>query len=161
MGLPPCLSLPGLVWLPMSAARDTPASHTRHLVVGRECIGLDCAAMRYDGRSKDARREVFRLFHAGLDVTAGAELGNPRRPAARTPALPVKLDRSLVADIDADPIRRELIVGMGKFMQTAGCRLIAEGIETAAELATLRKLQVPLGQGYLLGRPAPAAPEDG
>jgi hypothetical protein len=37
-----------------------------------------------------------------------------------------------------------------------GCRLIGEGIETEAELATLLRLGVPLGQGYLLGRPLPA-----
>jgi EAL domain-containing protein (putative c-di-GMP-specific phosphodiesterase class I) len=38
-----------------------------------------------------------------------------------------------------------------------GCsnnELIAEGVETAAELATLRELGVPKAQGYLLGRPA-------
>jgi PAS domain S-box-containing protein len=66
----------------------------------------------------------------------------------------VKLDRSLVAGIDGDPIRRELIGSIGSFVQAAGCRLIAEGIETDAELATLQELGVPLGQGYLLGRPA-------
>jgi EAL domain-containing protein (putative c-di-GMP-specific phosphodiesterase class I) len=35
--------------------------------------------------------------------------------------------------------------------------LIAEGIETESELAVLRSLDIPLGQGYLLGRPAPIA----
>jgi len=34
--------------------------------------------------------------------------------------------------------------------------LIAEGIETENELAALKKLRIPLGQGYLLARPAPA-----
>jgi hypothetical protein len=37
----------------------------------------------------------------------------------------------------------------------AGCSLIAEGIETEAERTALRSLAVSLGQGYLLGRPAP------
>jgi EAL domain-containing protein (putative c-di-GMP-specific phosphodiesterase class I) len=36
--------------------------------------------------------------------------------------------------------------------------VIAEGIETPAQLAALRELGVELGQGYLVGRPAPAAP---
>jgi hypothetical protein len=35
--------------------------------------------------------------------------------------------------------------------------VIAEGIETEAERATLTELGVTLGQGYLLARPAPAA----
>lgn len=46
---------------------------------------------------------------------------------------------------------------MSTSVQAAGCRLIDARIETAAELATLPELQVPLGQGYLLGRPAPVA----
>lgn len=39
------------------------------------------------------------------------------------------------------------------FSEKTDCRLLAEGIETEAELATLAKIGVPLGQGYLLGRP--------
>ncbi|CAN5802735.1 hypothetical protein BH20CHL8_BH20CHL8_11470 [soil metagenome] len=47
---------------------------------------------------------------------------------------------------------------MRHFAGSAGCRLIAEGIETEEELAALLALHVPLGQGYLLGPPAPVAP---
>jgi diguanylate cyclase (GGDEF)-like protein len=39
-----------------------------------------------------------------------------------------------------------------------GLDVIAEGIETPAQLTALRELGVELGQGYLVGRPAPAAP---
>ena len=38
---------------------------------------------------------------------------------------------------------------------SVGCSLIAEGIETEEEMATLVGLQIALGQGYLLGRPEP------
>jgi EAL domain-containing protein (putative c-di-GMP-specific phosphodiesterase class I) len=48
-----------------------------------------------------------------------------------------------------------MIVGLRHFARTTGCRLIAEGIETDAELATLRALGIELGQGYKLGRPVP------
>jgi EAL domain-containing protein (putative c-di-GMP-specific phosphodiesterase class I) len=66
----------------------------------------------------------------------------------------VKLDITLVRDLDTDPVRRALISGMVSFAREAGCILLAEGIETASELAALRVLGVSLGQGYLLGRPA-------
>jgi EAL domain-containing protein (putative c-di-GMP-specific phosphodiesterase class I) len=50
-----------------------------------------------------------------------------------------------------------MIVGLRHFARETGCRLIAEGIETEAELAVLRSLDIRLGQGYLLGRPLPVA----
>jgi EAL domain-containing protein (putative c-di-GMP-specific phosphodiesterase class I) len=43
------------------------------------------------------------------------------------------------------------------FGRQSGCLLIAEGIESAEERSTLRRLGVPFGQGYLFGRPATAA----
>jgi len=45
---------------------------------------------------------------------------------------------------------------MVHFAVSSGAEIIAEGIETEAELAILAELGVGLGQGYLLGRPAAA-----
>lgn len=87
---------------------------------------------------------------------AGAGFASLRHILELRPAF-VKLDRSLIAGIDGDPVRQALIVGMRHFARSAGCRLIAEGIETEAEKATLLELQIRLGQGYLLGPAAPAA----
>ena len=71
----------------------------------------------------------------------------------------VKLDRGWVQDIEADPVRQALVAGLQHFAQRAGCRLIAEGIETTAQLETLRGLDVEFGQGFLLGPPQPAPGE--
>ena len=65
----------------------------------------------------------------------------------------VKLDLGLVRGIDADLTRQALIVGLLHFARESSCTTIAEGVETEAELETLRRLGVPLAQGYLLGRP--------
>ena len=65
----------------------------------------------------------------------------------------MKLDLGLVRGIDTDPARQALIAGMTYFAVKRKVRLVAEGIETAAELETLRSLAIPYGQGYLLGRP--------
>ena len=67
----------------------------------------------------------------------------------------VKLDQSLVAGVDGDEARRAMIVGLHHFASATACRLIAEGIETSGERKVLHALGIPLGQGYLLGRPAP------
>jgi len=69
----------------------------------------------------------------------------------------VKLDIGLVRQIDQDDVRQALVAGIVYFAKKSGCRLIAEGIETAGERDQLRALGVDLGQGYLLGRPTPAA----
>jgi EAL domain-containing protein (putative c-di-GMP-specific phosphodiesterase class I) len=73
----------------------------------------------------------------------------------------VKLDRDLVAGLDTDPIRRALVQLLGDLSGRMDAWLLAEGVETTAELQALVSLGVPLGQGWRLGRPAaPWAPLD-
>ncbi len=85
---------------------------------------------------------------------AGAGFSSLRHILELQPAF-VKIDRSLVKNIDADEARQALVAGFRHFAGTTGCMLIAEGVETEAELATLRRLDIKFAQGYLLGRPAP------
>ncbi len=67
----------------------------------------------------------------------------------------LKLDRSLVQDIDRDETKRALVEMLGLFCNRIDAWLIAEGIETAAEARTLRRLDVPLVQGFFFARPQP------
>ncbi len=69
----------------------------------------------------------------------------------------VKLDMALIRGIDASPARQAIVAGVVQITRALGIGCIAEGIETAAELRTLRELGVRLCQGYLLARPATAA----
>ena len=69
----------------------------------------------------------------------------------------VKLDRELIAGIDRDEARQALVAGLKHFAEHTGCWLIAEGVETKAELKALRELEIRYVQGYLMGRPIPAA----
>jgi EAL domain-containing protein (putative c-di-GMP-specific phosphodiesterase class I)/DNA-binding NarL/FixJ family response regulator len=88
---------------------------------------------------------------------AGSGYASLQHVLALRPAY-VKLDLSWIRDIEVDPARQAMIAGLVHFAAEVGCDLIGEGIETEAEVATLRRLGVPLGQGYLLGRPLPAPP---
>ncbi len=65
----------------------------------------------------------------------------------------IKLDMSLTRDIDIDPARRALAAALIHFSADTGSILVAEGVETAAEAATLIELGVEKAQGYFLGRP--------
>jgi EAL domain-containing protein (putative c-di-GMP-specific phosphodiesterase class I) len=67
----------------------------------------------------------------------------------------IKLDISLTRNIDTDRHRRALAAAMVRFSQETDIDVIAEGVETDAELAVLRDLGVTKAQGYLLGRPQP------
>jgi EAL domain-containing protein (putative c-di-GMP-specific phosphodiesterase class I) len=69
----------------------------------------------------------------------------------------VKLDIGLVRGLHDDVSRQALIAGIDYFARRMGIHMIAEGVETADELAALRRLDVLLAQGYLLGRPAEAS----
>jgi hypothetical protein len=72
----------------------------------------------------------------------------------------VKLDRGLIADADADPAKLALIEAVGLFASRLDAALVAEGIERRAEQETLAGLAVPLGQGFLFGRPGPSLVRD-
>jgi PAS domain S-box-containing protein len=64
----------------------------------------------------------------------------------------VKLDMSVVRDIDTNPARQAMAAGMCHFAEQSGTIIIAEGIETEAEAECLRNLGVPLGRGGILGQ---------
>lgn len=66
----------------------------------------------------------------------------------------VKLDRELITDIHDDDAKRALVQMLGELACHLDAWLIAEGIETEAELRVLVQLGVPLAQGYFLARPA-------
>lgn len=65
----------------------------------------------------------------------------------------LKLDVSLTRGIETDPAKRSLAAAMMHFARETRALIVAEGIETEAEHATLRRLGIHRGQGYLLGRP--------
>lgn len=69
----------------------------------------------------------------------------------------IKLDMELTRDIDSDPARRALARALVSFSYETGCRIVAEGVETTAELEALRSIGVCKAQGYLLGRPTNVA----
>jgi len=65
----------------------------------------------------------------------------------------IKLDRALVADVNADPAKVALIGSLVHFARSTGAAICAEGIETLDELRVLIHLGVAYGQGWALGRP--------
>jgi EAL domain-containing protein (putative c-di-GMP-specific phosphodiesterase class I) len=103
-----------------------------------------------------ALREAIVALGADVRIAvddAGSGIANFNHLVEMRPAF-IKLDISLIRGVNADLTRQALIVGLGHFARTIGHTIIAEGIETRAERATLTSLDIHFGQGYLLGRPA-------
>jgi EAL domain-containing protein (putative c-di-GMP-specific phosphodiesterase class I) len=85
---------------------------------------------------------------------AGAGYASMRHILSIEPDV-LKLDISLTRGINQDPKRRALASALIAFAREIGSSVIAEGVETAAELRTLCALGVAKAQGYYLARPMP------
>ncbi|HUX04510.1 MAG TPA: EAL domain-containing response regulator [Acidimicrobiales bacterium] len=99
--------------------------------------------------------DPIRALGAKLAVDdAGAGYASLRHIVQLSPDI-IKLDISLVSLIDRDVTRQALAIALVAFSESTETMLLAEGIETDAELNVLLRLGVKWGQGYLLGRPSP------
>jgi EAL domain-containing protein (putative c-di-GMP-specific phosphodiesterase class I) len=68
----------------------------------------------------------------------------------------VKIDRSFVAGIPDDAQSDTILESTIQLAHALGAVVVAEGVETEAQLQRLASLGCDSAQGYLIGRPAPA-----
>lgn len=101
------------------------------------------------------RLEMLRRQGIRLAVDdAGAGYSSLRHILILRPEI-IKLDRTLTTGANNDAIRRALLTSLATFAHATKTTLIAEGVETEAELAALIEYGVAFGQGYLFQKPAP------
>ncbi|WP_281419687.1 EAL domain-containing protein [Paractinoplanes toevensis] len=86
---------------------------------------------------------------------AGAGYDTLARLEAVKPSF-VKLGRATLAGVETETARQAAIRSLVEFARANDCTVIAEGIESAQQRDALVECGVPLGQGFFLGRPAPA-----
>ena len=99
--------------------------------------------------------EPFRRLGLRLAVDdAGAGYSSFRHILQLKPDV-IKLDMSITRNIDSDASSRALAAALIRFAEETGSRTVAEGVQTNAELKTLRDLCVSKVQGYLIGKPVP------
>lgn len=104
----------------------------------------------------DLRYRVAELRDLGFRIAIDDLGGGHARMGTFTPLDYdfVKLDMSLVRDIDAHPMKQRLTRSIIELCRGTGTKVIGEGIETEAEAKVLVDLGCDLLQGYLLARPA-------
>jgi len=94
------------------------------------------------------RRRGFRIAVDDLGAGyAGLRFWNELKPDY------VKIDRHFIEGIDTDPSKQDFVRSIVEISRGLGCRAMGEGIETAEELETVRRLGIGFGQGFLLGLP--------
>jgi EAL domain-containing protein (putative c-di-GMP-specific phosphodiesterase class I) len=119
----------------------------------------ESVAMREPARVLDALTELAGM---GVDLALD-DFGTGYSSLAylhRYPLAVLKIDKSFVDGLGAepeDPHAAPLVRTVVQLARALGLQTVAEGIETAAQRDALLALGCDLGQGYLFGRPQPAA----
>ena len=71
----------------------------------------------------------------------------------------LKIDMSLVRGIDTDNVKQQLVRALQRFGHDTGVKVIAEGIETKAELKILLDMGIDFGQGFIFAYPSEPFPK--
>jgi diguanylate cyclase (GGDEF)-like protein/PAS domain S-box-containing protein len=107
----------------------------------------------------DRTREILETLHeAGFQIAID-DFGTGYSSLGRLKHLPIdilKIDRSFVSDAHLDRDAGTMVQAMVQLAKNLGMQPLAEGVETTEELAFLRALDCPIGQGFLFSRPLPA-----
>ncbi len=114
----------------------------------------ETAFMRPGGRGS---RAISALHDLGL-LLAIDDFGAAYSSLSRLRDLPVdilKIDRSFLAAVPADPAAGEIVGSILALSRALGVTAVAEGIERDDQLEFLRERACPIGQGFRLGRPMP------
>jgi PAS domain S-box-containing protein len=108
----------------------------------------------------DRPRQRLRELGIRLAIDdAGAGYASLKHIVTLAPDI-IKIDRGLVTDIDTDRARRALVMAVVLYATEIGTTtVVAEGVETAAELQALTLLGVDAAQGYLISRPTTVSEE--
>jgi diguanylate cyclase (GGDEF)-like protein/PAS domain S-box-containing protein len=108
----------------------------------------------------DRTQRVLTELHAWGLTLAIDDFGTGYSSLARLKHLPVdilKIDRSFIHEVHRDEDSGRMVEAMVQLAHGLGMTPLAEGIETAEELAFLREAGCTLGQGFYFARPVPAS----
>ena len=155
-------ALPDEVYVSVNASPDTVATGALtdvFLPLPGERIVLEVTEHSQVSDYDALLKQLDQLRYMGVRLAiddAGAGYSGLQHIVKLRPDI-IKLDISLTENIDADVVRRSLSAALVTFAREIDAAIVAEGIETGAELEALTALGVPLAQGYFLGRPADLA----
>lgn len=136
-------------------APDSPLSKLAH----RTILEITERATIHD--MAQIRDRVTRLRRLGFRIAIddlGAGYSGLTSFATLEPEV-VKLDMTLIRDVDTDPMRQRIVRSMVALCKEVGAQVVAEGIERAGERDTIASLGCDLVQGYFVAPPGKPFPD--
>lgn len=134
---------------------DRVAALLRRHDVAAKWLQLELTETGLLASGQDPIRVLKQLRAIGVGLSID-DFGTGQSSLAYLQRLPVnelKIDRSFVDGVDRDPRRQALLRSIVDIGHSLGLEVTAEGVETEAELAILRRARCDLVQGYLIARP--------
>ena len=146
--------IPGAMYSPEHCVRATVVAARRHdFPLNRLVFELTENEQITDYSHLD---DIFRVYRAHNVRTAfddfGAGFSGLSLLAHFQPDF-VKIDMSLIRGLDTDSRRHAIVSGIVGICRSLSTEIVAEGVETVAELSALRALGITLFQGYLFAKP--------
>ena len=113
-------------------------------IIENEQLSPECAEVKYSLSNRWGINIAIDDFGSGYNTESTLLFKTPNY---------VKIDMSLIRDVDKDIERQNLISSMIKFIKSKQAKVIAEGVETREEMYTLINLGVDYIQGFYTGMP--------
>jgi diguanylate cyclase (GGDEF)-like protein len=124
------------------------------------CLEIEVTESVFLGRSaRSVERALRNLSTAGVTIALD-DFGTGYASLTHLKQFPVhviKLDRSFINDMETDESDAAIVEAVLNLGQSLGIKVVAEGVETAAQASLLRAHGCDVGQGYHFGHPMPSS----
>lgn len=123
-----------------------------------DCLSLEITEgiLMHDPAATEAVLHKLRALGAGISVDDFGTGYSSLAYLKRFPLSTLKIDRSFVADLEQDGNDQAIVAAVLGLAGALGLSVVAEGVESEAQLAHLSSRGCDMIQGYLLGRPVTA-----
>ena len=120
-----------------------------------ECLELEITEYSFAEAQDRTRRNIEELRELGVQIALD-DFGTGYTSIAQLINLPInllKIDKTLVDDIESNDASRDLINAVGYMGHRMDCEVILEGVETESQLDRIKLLDCDFVQGYVWGKP--------
>ena len=142
---------------PGFAASVAAALGANGLAPATVCLEITESVLMEDTLTTQAALEALKALGVRLTVDDFGTGYSSLSYLKRFPIDELKVDRSFVSGLGRAGPEEAIVTGVVQLARALGLGVVAEGVETEAQLAHLREMGCERAQGFLMSRPVPAA----